>query len=41
MFLMFAAMIVLYEASLLLARVVLSRRIKRQNEELAKAEAEE
>lgn len=41
MFLMFAAMIVLYELSLLLARVVLSRRIKRQNEELAKAEAEE
>jgi len=41
MFLMFAAMIVLYELSLLLARVVLSRRIKRQNEELAKAEADE
>ena len=40
MFLMFAAMIVLYELSLLLARVVLSRRIKRQNEELAKEEAE-
>lgn len=35
MLLMFAALIALYEISLLLARVVLARRIKRQNEELA------
>ncbi|MGI6045316.1 MAG: twin-arginine translocase subunit TatC [Eggerthellaceae bacterium] len=34
MLLMFAAMIGLYEISLALARVVLTRRIKRQNEEL-------
>ncbi len=33
MLLMFAALVVLYEISLLLARVVLARRIKRQNEE--------
>ena len=38
MLLMFAALIALYEISLLLARIVLSRRIKKQNEEL---EAEE
>ena len=38
MLLMFAAMIVLYEGSLLLARVVLARRIKRQNAELAAEE---
>lgn len=35
MLLMFAALIALYELSLLMARIVLSRRIKRQNEELA------
>lgn len=35
MLLMFAAMIALYELSLLFARIVLSRRIKQQNEELA------
>lgn len=40
MLLMFAAMIALYEISLLLARIVLSRRIKRQNEELAAEEDE-
>ena len=38
MLLMFAAMIVLYEGSLLLARVALARRIKRQNAELAAEE---
>ena len=36
--LMFAALIVLYEVSLLLARIALGRRIKKQNEELAKEE---
>ena len=41
MILMFAALIGLYELSLLLARVVLARRIKKQNEELALEEAEE
>lgn len=40
MLLMFAAMIVLYEGSLFLARIVLARRIKRQNAELAAEEAE-
>ena len=40
MLLMFAAMIMLYEGSLLIARVVLRRRIKRQNEELAAEEDE-
>lgn len=35
MLLLFAAMIALYELSLFAARLVLSRRIKRQNEELA------
>ena len=40
MLLMFAAMIMLYEGSLLIARVVLRRRIKRQNEELAAEEGE-
>lgn len=39
--LMFAALIVLYEASLMFARVVLARRIKRQNAELAGEEAAE
>ncbi len=38
MLLMFAALIALYEISLLLARVVLARRIKRQNEELVAEE---
>ena len=33
-----AALIVLYEVSLLLARIVLAGRIKKQNEELAKEE---
>lgn len=41
MLLLFAAMIALYELSLLAARVVLARRIKRQNEELAREEAED
>ena len=40
MLLMFAALIVLYEVSLLLARIVLSKRIKKQNAELAAEEAE-
>lgn len=38
--LMFAALIALYEISLLLARVVLAKRIKRQNELAAQEEAE-
>ena len=38
MALMVAALIVLYEVSLLLARIALGRRIKKQNEELAKEE---
>ena len=33
--LMFAALVALYEASLLLSRIVLAKRIKRQNEEIA------
>ena len=41
MLLMFAALVVLYEASLLLARIVLSKRIKKQNAELAAEEAED
>ena len=41
MLLMFAAMVALYELSLLLARIVLARRIKRQNEELQYEEDEE
>ena len=41
MLLMFAALIALYEISLLMARIVLSKRIKKQNEELAREEAEE
>ena len=40
MLLMFAALVVLYEVSLLLARIVLSKRIKKQNAELAAEEAE-
>lgn len=39
--LMFAALLVLYEGSLLIARVVLRNRIKKQNEELDAEEAEE
>jgi sec-independent protein translocase protein TatC len=39
MLLMFAAMIALYELSLFVARIVLAKRIKKQNAELA-AEAE-
>lgn len=41
MLLMFAALVVLYEGSLLIARMVLSKRIKKQNEELDAEEAEE
>ena len=41
MLLMFAALIVLYEGSLLVSRIVLAKRIKKQNEELAREEAEE
>ena len=41
MLLMFAALVVLYEASLLLARIVLSKRIQKQNAELAAEEAED
>lgn len=41
MLLMFAALVVLYEGSLLIARVVLSKRIKKQTEELDAEEAEE
>ena len=40
MLLLFAAMIALYELSLLAARVVLAKRIKKQNEELAAEEDE-
>lgn len=40
MLLMFAAMVALYEVSLLFARVTLARRIKRQNAELALEEDE-
>ena len=44
MLLMFAAMVALYEGSLLISRVVLAKRIKKQNDQLAeeeRAEAEE
>lgn len=41
MILMFAALLVLYEGSLLVARIVLGKRIKKQNAELDKEEAEE
>lgn len=41
MLLMFAALVVLYEGSLLIARVVLRGRIKKQTEELDAEEAEE
>lgn len=40
MLLMFAAIIVLYEASLFMARIVLARRIKKQNAELALEEVD-
>lgn len=40
MLLMFAALVALYEISLLVARVVLGNRIKKQNTELAKEDAE-
>lgn len=40
MLLLFAALIALYELSLLMARIVLSRRIAKQNAELAAEEAE-
>lgn len=41
MLLMFAALLVLYEGSLLIARIVLRNRIKKQTEELDAEEAEE
>lgn len=41
MLLLFAAMIVLYEGSLLIARIVLARKIKRQAAEAAKEEEDE
>lgn len=41
MLLMFAALVVLYEGSLLISRIVLAKRIKKQNEKLAEEEAEE
>lgn len=41
MLLLSGAMIALYEGSLLVSRIVLARRIKKQNEELAKEEAAE
>ena len=41
MLLMFAAMVALYEGSLLISRIVLAKRIKKQNEELEREEAEE
>lgn len=41
MLLMFAALVVLYEGSLFISRIVLGKRIKKQNEELAREEAEE
>lgn len=41
MLLMFAAMLVLYEGSLFVARIALGRRIKKQNEQIAKEEQEE
>ena len=37
----YAALLVLYEGSLLISRIVLGKRIKKQNEELAREEAEE
>ena len=41
MLLMFAALVVLYEGSLLISRIVLRNRIKKQNEDIEREEAEE
>ncbi len=41
MLLMFAALVVLYEGSLLISRIVLGKRIKKQNADLEREEAEE
>lgn len=41
MLLMFAAMVALYELSLLISRIVLGKRIKKQNQELAAEQAED
>lgn len=41
MLLMFAALVLLYEGSLLVSRIVLNKRIKKQNEELEQEEAED
>ncbi len=41
MLLMFAALVVLYEGSLFISRIVLGKRIKKQNEELDREEAED
>ena len=41
MLLMFAALVALYEVSLLISRIVLGKRIKKQNEEVEAEEAEE
>ncbi len=41
MLLMFAALVVLYEGSLLISRIVLRKRIKKQNEDLDREEAED
>lgn len=41
MLLMFAALVVLYEGSLLVSRIVLGKRIKKQNEELDREETED
>ncbi|BAK45647.1 twin-arginine translocase subunit TatC [Eggerthella sp. YY7918] len=41
MLLMFAALVALYEASLLISRIVLAKRIKKQNEEFEREEAAE
>ena len=41
MLLMFAALVALYEISLFIARIMLAKRIKRQNEQLAREAAEE
>lgn len=41
MLLMFAALVLLYEGSLFVSRIVLNKRIKKQNEELEQEEAED
>ena len=41
MLLLFAAMVAMYEVSLLLSRLILAKRIKQQNERLDAEEAEE